>query len=561
MHSIPLELTPSGFTLAAISPHFSIFKIVTVLLVFVAWTFASQWVDRDADRVKTKREMWNSVVLAGGLGGVAIMILLPWKLQAFWLGLAFWIILAAGALIAYVVHRNGRLAPGNHVMTMGHMKRVIAGLKGNKDKKTDKGIRVKMLGPDRKPIEKPTDPQESDEFDATQDFLFDILWKRASDVDVLIGDEAVRVIYKIDGVAFEQENSLDREGSEQVLSFLKRASGLNAEEKRRPQTGRISVGLLGGGEKPSGLDVRTSGSTKGERLRLKLNRISTLLKAEELGFDEKRLAKFKELTSLDTGLVLFAGPAESGITTTEYATLRSHDAYLQNVYSLETKAMMTLDNITQQMHKGVSDEVSYPRTLQTVLRREPDIVLVDQCEDRETAQIAARAAVEKKIYMTIRASSTFDAVARLIALVEDPKAVAKGLVGVVGQRLLRVLCNACREAYQPDEQLLRKANLPVDKIEHFYRPPSEAILDKKGREIICQTCQNSRYVGRTGVFELLMISDEMRNLIAGGASANRIKAQARSEKMRYLQEEGLLKVITGVTSMAEVMRGLRVESK
>ena len=163
--------------------------------------------------------------------------------------------------------------------------------------------------------------------------------------------------------------------------------------------------------------------------------------------------------------------------------------------------------------------------------------------------------------MTMRASSTFDAIARLIALVEDPKPVAEVLVAVVGQRLLRVLCNACREAYQPDEQLLRKANLPVDKIEHFYRPPSEPILDKKGREIICQTCQNSRYVGRTGVFELLVISDALRKLIASGATANQIKSQARSEKMRYLQEEGLLKVIAGQTSMAEVMRGLRVDSK
>ncbi|MEZ6083109.1 MAG: ATPase, T2SS/T4P/T4SS family [Phycisphaerae bacterium] len=556
MHSILFEPT-----LAAISPYFSFFKIISFLLVFIAWAFAAQWVDRDADRVKTKREMWNSVVLAGGLGGVAIMLIFPWKLNAYYLGLAFWIILAGGTLIAYVVHRNGRLAPNNHVMTIGHFKRVIASLKGNKEKKTDKGIRVKLIGPDKKPIEKPTDPVEADEFDATQDLLFDLMWKRASDADIVIGDDGVRVIYKIDGVVFEQEGVLTRETADQAMAFLKRACGLNVDEKRRPQTGSLSAGLLGGGQKPGGLEVRTSGSIKGERLRLKTSRTGTLLKPEELGFDEKRLAKFQEVLALDTGLVLFAGPAESGISTTQYATLRSHDAYLQNIYSLETNPMMKLDNITQQKHGGASDDVSYARALQTVLRREPDIVMVDQCEDRETAQIATRAAREKKIYMTMRASSTFDAIARLIALVEDPKPVAEVLVAVVGQRLLRVLCNACREAYQPDEQLLRKANLPVDKIEHFYRPPSEPILDKKGREIICQTCQNSRYVGRTGVFELLVISDALRKLIASGATANQIKSQARSEKMRYLQEEGLLKVIAGQTSMAEVMRGLRVDSK
>jgi type II secretory ATPase GspE/PulE/Tfp pilus assembly ATPase PilB-like protein len=187
--------------------------------------------------------------------------------------------------------------------------------------------------------------------------------------------------------------------------------------------------------------------------------------------------------------------------------------------------------------------------------------MIDQCEDRETAQVACRAAVEKKVYMAMRAANTFDAVTRLLALVEDPKQVAESLAGVVGQRLIRVLCENCREAYLPDEQLLRKANLPVDKIENFYRPPSTPILDKKGREIICQTCQNSRYVGRTGTFELLVISEPLRKLIAAGASSAQLKAQARSEKMRYLQEEGLLKVISATTSMAEVMRGLRVDAK
>jgi general secretion pathway protein E len=128
---------------------------------------------------------------------------------------------------------------------------------------------------------------------------------------------------------------------------------------------------------------------------------------------------------------------------------------------------------------------------------------------------------------------------------------------VVAQRLVRVLCEACREAYKPDEQLLRKANLPTDQIEHFYRPPSEPILDKKGRVIVCQACQNSHHVGQIGLFELLVVSDPIRKLLAAGASAKEIKARARTEKMRYLQEDGLLKVIAGKTSMAEIMRGLR----
>ncbi len=413
-----------------------------------------------------------------------------------------------------------------------------------------------MIDSEGDPVDKPNDITELEPFDLAQDFMFDMLWKRSSDADVLIGSDSVRVVYKIDGVAQEQDSGLTPESADKLLTFLKTHAGLNVEERRRPQAGTMRVGLLGATGKPDPLDVVTSGSTKGERLRLRVNRTAGLMRLEDLGFSPPVLAKFTELVHADTGLVLFAGPPESGITTTEYATLRAHDAYLQNIYTVETKPLASLDNITQQTHKPNS-EVSYARLLQTVLRREPDVVLIDQCEDRETAALACRAAADKKIYMTIRAASAADGVARLQALVEDPKLVAGALLGVLSQRLLRVLCEACREAYKPDEQLLRKANIPPDQVEHFYRPPSEPILDKKGREIICQSCQNSRYVGRTGAFELLLVSDAVRKLLAAGAPSKQVKAQARAEKMRYLQEDGLLKVIAGKTAMAEIMRGLK----
>ena len=545
---------------AGLNTHFSLVKIIIVLVLFILWTLASQWVDRDSDRVKTRREWWNFIVLGGGVGGLAVLLLFPWAGAGYFLGLAFWAVLGGGPLVAYVVHRNGRVAPHTRVMNAAHFKRLI-GSGGGKKKRVDKGLRVRVVSAKGEMVEKPSDPTELDQFDATQDFLFDAMWKRASDVDVVIGAESTRVIYKIDGVASEQENALEKIEADKVIEFLKRQADLNIEERRRPQTGTIKVGLLGSTDKPEPMEVQTSGSTQGERLRLRLNRSAGLMKLEDLGFSEKPLKQFKAMVELDMGLVVFAGPKESGITTTQYATIRAHDAYLQNLYTLETKPLMKLENVTQQVYDSTKADVSFARMLQTVIRREPDVVAVSQCEDRETAQVACRSAVEKKIYLGLKASNCIDAVSRLLALAEDPKLVAGSLVGVVAQRLLRILCPACREAYQPDDQLVRKANLPADKIEHFYRPPSAPILDKRGREIICQTCQNSRYVGRTGVFELLVISDKLRELIAAGAPIKQIKDQARTEKMRYLQEQGLFKVIDGTTSMAEVMRSLKIEGK
>jgi type II secretory ATPase GspE/PulE/Tfp pilus assembly ATPase PilB-like protein len=235
---------------------------------------------------------------------------------------------------------------------------------------------------------------------------------------------------------------------------------------------------------------------------------------------------------------------------------------MTNIHLLEKKTLYDLDNITQATHKPGAEQISYARQLQSVLRREPDIVGIGECEDRETAQIALRAAQDdRKVYMAIDGKSAFDALSRLVSLAEDPKLAAKALKGVLCQRLIRVLCKSCRQTFKPDENLLRKANLPANKIENFYRPPTEPVFDRKGREIVCQTCQGSGYVGRTGVFELLVIDEVIAQLIAEGAQIKQIKSQARKNKMYYLQEEGLMKVIAGTTSLDEIIRGLRVDSK
>jgi general secretion pathway protein E len=538
--------------------YISLPKLLTVTALAIGSFLALQWVDRDVERInKPRREWWNLLVLSGNIAAFVVLVLIPWPGAAFFLGLAFWLVAATGPVLAYVVHRNGRVGKSARVLTPAHFKRLLAGKKGGGAEKEDRGIRVRLVNHEGEPLSKPSDPEALEQFNVAQDFLFDLLWKRSTDADVLIGGDQVRVVYKIDGVAAGQDGLLTPESAESLMGFLKAAAGLNIEERRRPQSGTIRAGLLGATGKPDPVEVITSGSTKGERMRLRVKRSKGLLRLEDLGFSEPILKKYTDLVHDETGLILIAGPRESGVTTTEYASLRGHDAYLLNIYTLESEPMMKLDNITQQVFDKSNGEISYARMLQTVLRREPDVVLVDQCEDRETAQLACRAAAEKKIYMTLRAASSIDAVSRLQALVENHKLIAGALRAVVAQRLVRVLCEACREAYKPDEKLLRKANIPIEKVEHFYRPPSEPILDKKGREIICQTCQNSHYVGQVGVFELLVISDGIRKLLAEGASANQIKAQARAEKTRYLQEDGLLKVIAGRTSMAEIMRGLR----
>jgi type II secretory ATPase GspE/PulE/Tfp pilus assembly ATPase PilB-like protein len=257
------------------------------------------------------------------------------------------------------------------------------------------------------------------------------------------------------------------------------------------------------------------------------------------------------------GLFLMSSPPRHGLTTSQYAVIRSHDAYMNNIHALERRKLLDLDNVTQQVYEGNNADVNYARMLQSVLRREPDIVLVGDCEDRETAKIATRAAAtDRKIYLGMQAKDTFDAISKYLTLVEDNALAAKALLGISNQRLVRLLCKDCREAFQPDAATLKKLNLPAEKIERFYRPPTEPKLNKRGKEIVCPTCQGTGYVGRTGIFEVLVVDPAVAKLIAEGATVDKIKAQCRKNKMYYLQEEALLKVIDGTTSMNEVLRCL-----
>ncbi len=160
--------------------------------------------------------------------------------------------------------------------------------------------------------------------------------------------------------------------------------------------------------------------------------------------------------------------------------------------------------------------------------------------------------------MGMEAKDSFDALSQYLALVGDKDMAAKALLGVIAQRLIRILCTQCREAFEPDAATLKKLNIPADKIEHFYRPPSETKTNRKGKPVVCPKCRGTGYVGRSGIFELLTVDPPVAKLIEAGAPINRIKTQCRKAKMYYLQEEGLLNVMDGTTSMNEILRCLRI---
>ncbi|MCH7993083.1 MAG: Flp pilus assembly complex ATPase component TadA [Planctomycetes bacterium] len=539
-------------------------KIAVVAILTVVWAIGVQWVDRDTNVVKTKREQWNFIVISGALVGYFVMFAVPfWQGSLFSLGLAFWVLIAGGTMGAYVVHRNGRVKPAARMLTKAHFKRLFGSDPSKRKEVKDKGIRIHLSDHKGEAVTLPEDADQALDFQASEEFLHDILWRRASDVDLLVGKEKYRMVCKIDGVAIESPEGLSSDRGERVFRFLKTVAGLDVEERRRPQTGQIKVALLSQSGEIGPTEIRSSGTTAGERLRIHIQTGPVLMRLHELGIASQRLEGLKKnVLGKSTGMCVIASPKQNGLTTSQYAIVRSHDAFMHNIHALERRGLLDLDNITQVLFEGANTDVNYARMLQTVLRREPDIVLVSECEDKETAQIATRAAAtDRKIYMGMHATDCFDALAKYLKLVDDNAMAAKALRGILAQRLVRVLCEQCREAFKPDADTLKKLNIPADKIERFYRPPSEPKLDRKGKEILCPHCQGTGYGGRTGIFELMVVDETIAKMIAEGATINRIKAQCRKGRMHYLQEEGLLKVIDGTTSMNEILRCLRTNGK
>ena len=230
---------------------------------------------------------------------------------------------------------------------------------------------------------------------------------------------------------------------------------------------------------------------------------------------------------------------------------------MQNIQILEYDREIEVENVTQHLFVP-KDESTFSGELQKIVRSDPDILVLPEVRDKETMQLATKAAAEKaKVYVGFNADNVFDALRKWTALVGDKGLVAKGLVMITNQRLVRVLCSECKERYKPDPGMLRKLNMPPEAMLH--RPP-EPTYDKRGNLIVCQACQGTGYVGRTGVFEALIVDDEVRRVIRAAGSISEVESFALKRGGVGLQTPAMAKVLNGLSSIQEIVRVLKGQS-
>lgn len=525
------------------------FKLLAFTLLFAIWALFAQWADKDAVAVNTYRVLWNLIILGVGALGMALGLLIP----MFLIGVLSMLVLYATIITVYVVHRNGLVPEEDRVMTPTHFRKLREeGFSGKKKVKEVKE-RVRLTGSDGV-VAIPEEEPAREQYRLTQDLMFDLFWRRAAIGEIApAGQEVGKITYEIDGISTDGEQ-MPREQADLIIQYIKEIAGLNLEERRKPQRGEIMAAI---GDNKHKVTIRTDGSTAGEKLTLRIIRGEANFKVPDLGFNPKQRELVEATREETSGLILLSGPSASGLTTSVYSFTRTHDRFLQNIQTLEYEVEMPVDNVTQHVFNP-ADGTTFAERLMKIVRSDPDIIVLPEVRDRESAGIAAKAAATKqKVYVALPATDIFDAMRKWIAAVGDKPLVAKSLLAVCNQRLVRTLCDQCKQAYKPDASMMRKLNLPADKV--LYRPP-EPEYDKHGNPIVCQACQGTGYVGRTGVFEWLTVDDGLRDVIRRSNSMSDIQAYASKKGGVGLQSQALQKVLDGRTSIPEIARVMRGQS-
>jgi type IV pilus assembly protein PilB len=366
----------------------------------------------------------------------------------------------------------------------------------------------------------------------------------ASDVHIEPQEKKLRIRFRIDGVLHEVMNPPHKLQAS-LISRIKVMSNMDIAERRIPQDGRITMKV-----DKKVIDVRVASlpSAYGEKLTLRLlNRNDKLITLQELGFPKGQLSKYNKTIRLPYGFILITGPTGSGKSTTLYATLAKLNSPDKNVITLEDPIERRMDGLNQ-IQVNVKAGMTFASGLRSILRSDPDIIMVGEIRDHETARIAVESALTGHLVLsTLHTNDAAGAITRLIDMGIEPYLISSSLVGVVAQRLVRVLCPNCKVEYTVGREELLKSvpDFPIDKDENELK-----LYRAKG----CISCSGTGYRGRKGVFEFLPVTETIQPLILQRASTGDIKMKAISEGMTTLRADGLRKVREGLTTVEEVLR-------
>jgi len=364
---------------------------------------------------------------------------------------------------------------------------------------------------------------------------------QSSDIHFEPFEDDFKVRYRVDGVLYDMLPP-PRHLAHAITSRVKVMSQLNIAETRLPQDGRIQLTIDG---KPVDMRVSTLPTLFGESVVMRvLDRSVISLDLDRLGLREDELNAFRSLINRPHGIVLVTGPTGSGKTTTLYSCLNEANDIGIKIITTEDPVEYDLDGIIQ-VEINESIGVTFAACLRSILRQDPDKILVGEIRDLETAEIAIRASLTGHlVFSTLHTNDAPSAVTRLLDMGVEPFLIAATVEAVIGQRLVRNICTHCKESYEPTDEMLMQLNLTREDVR------DKTFYYGKG----CEHCNNTGYRGRSAVFEIMMMTDRLRELLQQRASTSAMRQIAREQGMRTMRESGLLKIYDGTTTIEEVVR-------
>ena len=374
------------------------------------------------------------------------------------------------------------------------------------------------------------------------DILFRALQLRASDIHVHPYESKIQIRYRIDGILYDTL-SLNRNVLPLIISRIKVMAGMDIAERRMPQDGRCSVRL---GQREVDLRISTVPTSFGERSVMRLLDKSTgLFTLDELGLCAEDLNKFDSLLNRSHGVIFVTGPTGSGKSTTLYACLNRINSAEKNVITIEDPIEYQLEGISQ-IQVASKKGMTFATSLRHVLRQDPDVIMVGEVRDIETARMAIQSSLTGHlVFSTLHTNDSAGAVSRLLDLGVEPYLVSSSLIAIIAQRLVRKVCPDCKEPVKPTLNELRELGLdetqPANEGEFFVGTG-------------CEKCFQTGYRGRTGIYEMMLINEEIQNLIYKRESSGTIKRYALDAGLKTLRMDGARKALAGITTISEVLR-------
>ncbi|MGQ9821218.1 MAG: GspE/PulE family protein [Thermogutta sp.] len=535
--------------------YFSLLKLTAFIALYLLWVKIGDWVNQDVQRLHLDAKLWNPLVFFVFAVGFGIGFLL---IPIFPVAVLLGILAVFVPFVVYVVHRNGKVDREDRVFTPLHIRKVIGRLSGKKVVELGPDdrpppIRFQALGPSEQVRNLRMIPaRQHPGYQAARELTAGAVERRAEAAmfDIQAGGAACQ--YEIDGV-WMNGSPLPLQQILPAVEALKILCGLNPQDHVNRQEGRFEFKYA---DVPLSAVFMSQGASGGEKVLLRIQEKQTRFrKLEDLNMRPKLQEQLAKLLNEHRGMIVLSAPPGHGLRTTVTCALTSADRFSREWISIqeENAVYQPVENVHPHTYKA-AERALLPDMLDKWFHLEPNVVVFRDIPDGEVLELTAREVEnDRLIITTVRAKDCCEALLRLAALQPRSQTFPKAVIGVLNQRVLRRLCDACKQPYPPPPELLQRLGIPPGRVQALYRPGAPT----QERPEPCPQCQGLGYLGRAAFYELLQVNDTVRKVLAGKPDYATLRKAAKAAGMVSLQEEGVLLVAQGVTTLEELQRVLQ----